>query len=204
LQRLLSDPFSLPVQFKTWLVSYLESSDMSLPMSAIHGLTAMLGISGVGSGTLGIFPAGLILPYGGLTAPTGALLCDGSPVSRTGQLRLYTAIGTTYGVGDGSTTFNVPDLRGRVPVGKGSHTDVDTLGKTEVGVTLPNRRPKHRHSPHVHSTQQGNGAWGSTMMAGGSNLQTSVNTTAVDGGSGNANDSLDAPAFAVLNFIIIA
>jgi microcystin-dependent protein len=53
-------------------------------------------------------PAGSILNYSGTTAPDGYLLCDGSAVSRTTYAALFAAIGTTFGVGDGSTTFNVP------------------------------------------------------------------------------------------------
>lgn len=63
------------------------------------------------------FLTGFIVPYGGSAAPTGWLLCDGSAVSRTTYSGLFTVIGTTFGAGDGSTTFNVPDLRGRVPAG---------------------------------------------------------------------------------------
>ena len=59
-----------------------------------------------------VMPVGSIIPYGGTAAPTGWLLCDGSAVSRTTYADLHTAIGTAYGYGDNSTTFNVPDLRG--------------------------------------------------------------------------------------------
>lgn len=62
-------------------------------------------------------PVGLVAPYAGATAPTSWLLCYGQAISRTGYSSLYAAIGTVYGVGDGATTFNVPDLRGRVPAG---------------------------------------------------------------------------------------
>ena len=62
-------------------------------------------------------PPGMITPYAGKTAPEGWLLCDGSAVSRTTYADLYAAIGTTYGAGNGSTTFTLPDLRGRVPAG---------------------------------------------------------------------------------------
>ena len=55
---------------------------------------------------------GTVVPLGGTTVPTGWLECDGSAVSRTTYADLFTAIGTTHGAGDGSTTFNVPDLRG--------------------------------------------------------------------------------------------
>lgn len=63
-------------------------------------------------------PTGGQIAYGGATLPSGWLFCDGSAVSRTTFAALFTAIGTAYGVGDGSTTFNVPDKRGRVSVGK--------------------------------------------------------------------------------------
>jgi microcystin-dependent protein len=63
-------------------------------------------------------PAGCIVPYAGSAAPTGWLLCYGQAVSRTTYATLFTAISTTYGVGDGSTTFNLPDMRGRTVAGK--------------------------------------------------------------------------------------
>ena len=62
-------------------------------------------------------PIGCILAYAGAAAPTGWVFCDGSAISRVDYATLFTAISTSFGVGDGSTTFNVPDLRGRVPVG---------------------------------------------------------------------------------------
>ena len=102
-------------------------------------------------------PTGAIIQYAGGTAPTGWLLCEGQAVSRTGSYAdLFAAIGTAYGTGDGSTTFNLPDLRGRIPVGKGTHTSVDALGEND-GTSLANRRPAHSHtgtaeaSTHTHS-----------------------------------------------------
>jgi microcystin-dependent protein len=62
-------------------------------------------------------PAGTVLPFGGATAPAGFLLCYGQAVSRTGYADLFAAIGTAHGAGDGSTTFNVPDYRGRTLAG---------------------------------------------------------------------------------------
>src|ERR1700739_1521098 len=67
-----------------------------------------------------LVPSGLIAPYGGNAAPSNWLLCNGAAVSRGAYSKLFTAIGTTYGEGDKVTTFNVPDLRGRVPSGAGS------------------------------------------------------------------------------------
>jgi len=67
-------------------------------------------------------PTASLLAYAGSTAPAGWLLCGGQAVSRTTYATLFGIIGTTYGAGDGSTTFNVPDLRGRVVAG------VDNMG----------------------------------------------------------------------------
>lgn len=63
-------------------------------------------------------PSGVIFPYAGSSAPTGFLLCYGQTVSRTTYAALFAAIGTTFGAGDGSTTFALPDLRGRSMFGK--------------------------------------------------------------------------------------
>ena len=70
-----------------------------------------------------LMPTGSILPYAGSVAPQGYLLCDGSAQDRqvdSVNTELFTVIGLTYGVGDGSTTFNIPDLRGRVIAGQDS------------------------------------------------------------------------------------
>lgn len=64
-------------------------------------------------------PAGVMFDYGGATAPAQYLLCDGSAISRATYSELFTAIGVAYGAGDNSTTFNVPDSRGRTTVGAG-------------------------------------------------------------------------------------
>ena len=82
-----------------------------------------------GSGTLswgGGTPSGVVSAYAGSSAPSGWLLCYGQAVSRTTYADLFTAISTTYGSGDGSTTFNLPDLRGRVVAGQ------DDMGSTSA------------------------------------------------------------------------
>jgi len=61
---------------------------------------------------------GVLQPFGGTAAPTGYVLCDGTAISRTTFAALFAVIGTAFGIGDGSTTFNVPDMRGRLPLGK--------------------------------------------------------------------------------------
>lgn len=70
---------------------------------------------------------GEVVPFAGPTAPAGALFCYGQAVSRTSYAGLFAVISTTYGAGDGSTTFNLPDLRGRVAAGK------DDMGGSAAG-----------------------------------------------------------------------
>lgn len=84
------------------------------------------------TGALSQVPAGVMFPYAGASAPTGFLLCDGAAVSRTTYSLLYTAISTTYGVGDGSTTFNIPDTRGRIPLGAGTGTLAEAVAAGDV------------------------------------------------------------------------
>lgn len=82
-------------------------------------------------------PAGMIVPFAGTSTPTGWLICDGSAVNRITYAALYAALSTTYGPGDGSATFNLPDLRGRVPAGKdnmGTNGDADNMTTAGAGI----------------------------------------------------------------------
>jgi len=84
---------------------------------------------------------GTIKPWGKATAPNGYLLCDGSAVSRTTYADLFGVIGTTYGTGDNSTTFNVPDLQGKFPQGKSGTTNLATTGGANtVTVSVTNNQ----------------------------------------------------------------
>ena len=81
-------------------------------------------------------PTAVMFPFAGSSAPAGFVLCDGSAISRSTYAALYAIIGTVFGAGDGSTTFNVPDMRGSMPIGAGqksgtmapttSYSNVDT------------------------------------------------------------------------------
>lgn len=113
-----------------------------------------------------VMPVGSLLAYAGPSAPSAKwLLCDGSAVSRTTYSDLFTAIGTAYGTGDGVSTFNLPDLRGRVPLGLDNMGGIDSgriaggSGSTRGGtggserVTLAvNEMPTHTHlqDAHIH------------------------------------------------------
>ena len=95
-------------------------------------------------------PVGAIMPFGSDTIPENWLLCNGQAVSRTDYQELFNTIGITYGTGDGFTTFNLPDLQGKIPVGLDENdTDFDTLGNTggEKTHTLTiNEMPRHKHN----------------------------------------------------------
>ena len=90
-------------------------------------------VLGSGSFTSTDIPHGIII-YSAVNSIGGYLLCDGSAVSRTTYADLYTLIGTTYGSGDGSTTFNLPDFRDTIL--KGASATTDTLGTTSGGNTI--------------------------------------------------------------------
>lgn len=93
---------------------------------------------------------GTIVPYSGSEAPKNWLICDGRAVSRATYIELFNVVGTTYGAGDGSTTFNLPNLKGKVPVGQDvNDTEFNEIGKTggEKKHTLTvDEMPNHTHN----------------------------------------------------------
>jgi microcystin-dependent protein len=97
-------------------------------------------------------PAGVIKMYGGASAPTGFLLCDGSAVSRTTYSALFTAISTTYGVGDGSTTFNLPNFTNSFPRGNtpGVGAGADTHSHTSAAHSHTSAAHSHTSAAHSH------------------------------------------------------
>lgn len=109
-------------------------------------------------------PVGVIQAYAGSSAPTGWLLAYGQAISRTTYSALYAVVGTTYGTGDGSTTFNLPDLRGRIPAGLdnmgGSAASRLTSGNsgitaTTLGATGGDERVhQHTHTQNAHTHTQ--------------------------------------------------
>lgn len=132
----------------------LIDPDIHEPKGASDATSGQIYVAdGAGSGNWTSFstsiPVGSIMDYAGSSAPSGWLLCYGQAISRTTYASLFSAISTTYGSGDGSSTFNLPDLRGRVAAGKdnmgGSSAnrltdaddglDGDTLGDTGGGET---------------------------------------------------------------------
>jgi microcystin-dependent protein len=104
-----------------------------------------------------VLPIGIIQAFAGSAAPSANwLLCQGQAVSRSTYSSLFGLVGTTYGVGDGSTTFNIPNLSGRVPVGRDAgQTEFDVLGETggtKTHTLVTGEIPAHQHDiQHGHT-----------------------------------------------------
>jgi microcystin-dependent protein len=179
-------------------------------------------------GVAGAVPVGVVNPFAGATAPSGWLLCFGQAVSRTQYPVLFTTISTTYGSGDGSTTFNVPDMRGRAVAGKDDMggtaasrltstvlTASNTLGatggtQTHTLTVAESGVPAHSHpitnikftanTSHTHSAQAGFLAEAANPSGGSASAAQTADST-------NANASvahLNTQPTIVLNYIIKA
>lgn len=156
-------------------------------------------------------PSGAVMPYAGASEPSGWLLCFGQAVSRTTYAALFAVVGTTYGAGDGSTTFNLPDLRGRVVAGQddmggtsanrltnqSGGVDGDVLGAAggaETHTLTTAQMPAHTHTTGL--TASGNGGWSISGNPG--NYSSSSGTGSTGGGGAHNNVQ---PTF-ILNYII--
>ncbi len=141
-------------------ILHVDAQSDSIRLENLAGTGDLIGIDNFGnlyktSGT----PVGSVQMYAGSSAPSGWISCDGTAISRTTYAALFAIVGTTYGVGDGSTTFNLPDLQGRIPVGSGAGSGLTsrTLGATggeETHALSVGEMPAHSHNLEV-STDAG-------------------------------------------------
>lgn len=162
-------------------------------------------------------PTGSISMFAGSTAPNGYLLCDGSAISRTTYAGLYAVIGTTYGTGDGSTTFNLPNLKGKVPVGQDtSDTSFDALGETGGEKThqlVKNELPKVDAYWQMHGAEHGTNVYqlkgnssigtyigGKYQAISGASGAYSYNNVGISFGNDQAHNNLQP--YIVLNYVI--
>lgn len=145
------------------------------------------------------------------TTPSGWLTCDGSAVSRTTYAALFSAIGTTYGIGDGINTFNVPDMRDRFMVGAGSTYSVgDTGGASSVTLATENL-PSHAHTVNL-KLGDGTSDEGADMLLSGapaSGIYATTNSftgttlaTTMTGATGSASSVSIVPKYVGVRYII--
>jgi len=152
-----------------------------------------------------VTPPGVVVPYAGSTAPTGYLLCNGAAVSRTTYAALFAVCGTTHGSGNGSTTFNVPNLVGYfvrgLDTGKAVDPDTRTLGSTQAhGVVA--------HVHRVETEDYGNSDGGAYVGRGDASLEESSSSVIKSSGPYNSGNSSyiglteTRPVNKALNYII--
>lgn len=141
-----------------------DQTTLNLALNRANSLLALFQIEGC------VIPTGMIAPFGATTVPDGWLACDGSAVSRTTYAELFNVIGTTWGAGNGTSTFNVPDMRGRAVVGSGSgsglssHAIASTFGEETHTLTTA-EVPNHSHTDTGHSHSEGTAT--SSVINGG-------------------------------------
>ena len=178
------------------------------------------GSGNIGFTTLSSFslPSGTVLPFAGTSAPSGYQLCYGQAISRSTYSSLFTAIGTTYGSGDGSSTFNVPDLRGRAIAGQddmgGSSADRltnqsggvngDTLGASggvETHTLTTAQLAAHTHTSNV-TVRSGNASTDQPQSGIVSIVGGSANLTGTSGSAGSGNAHNNVQPTLILNYMI--
>lgn len=133
----------IPSDFMAYVVDFIQTSRLQIPIGQVPGYTTAI-------------PPGVIWALAGDTVPSGWVLCDHSAYSRTAYAELFAAIGTTWGAGDGATTFNVPPA-GLVWVGKDGSTEFSVVGKTggeKTHILSTGEMPAHTHVQDAHNHSQ--------------------------------------------------
>jgi microcystin-dependent protein len=164
----------------------------------------IVNVNSVISGTIQMWPT--------VTAPSGYLFCGGSAVSRTTYAVLFSIIGTTFGAGDGSTTFNLPNYTNRMPIGVGSTAALAATGGSKDAIVVSHTHtatvtdPGHIHSANTYNSNA-NSAGGPNVFDPGSGPN-SVTNSAVTGisvsnaSTGVSGTNANLPPYIGINFII--
>lgn len=161
----------------------------------------------------GEFSAGMVVMFAGTTCPAGWLKQDGAAVSRTTYARLFAVVSTTYGVGNGSTTFNVPNTQGVFVRGVGSQTISSIVYTGTLAATQGDQFQGHRQG-WINTVIWGNGATGNppTYVAGGTTGANSgtfssspwvIGDPITDGTNGTPRTGIETrPANVAMNYCI--
>ena len=147
------------------------------------------------------FKAGLIYPLASAVIPVGFLLCDGAAYSRSDYPELFAAIGTIYGRGDGKTTFNVPNLTTRVPVGAGGKYELGATGGEEEHTLTVEEMPRHTHKVTAMRDETGSiNSHGDVILY--ANRTTSYLGSIVSNDEGEGKPHNNMQPYTVVNYII--
>lgn len=225
----------------TGAATTVDDADLTINRALISNGSGKIAVSDVTSTELGYLdgvtsnvqsqlnnivttPAGVISAFAGSSAPSGWFLCYGQAVSRTTYATLFSAIGTTYGSGDGSTTFNLPDLRGRVVAGvddmggtganrltldttEGVDGGLGDSGGVQSHVLTTAEMPSHSHSADSIRARTGgsNETSGTTLSISSRGSPYSYTTGLLDqntGATGSSGGHVNVQPTLVLNYII--
>jgi microcystin-dependent protein len=204
---------------------------------AVTGTSSFTGAATFGAASFssvpsGVLPPGVIVPYAGLTAaaPTGWLFCNGAAVNRTTYAALFAIIGTAHGAGDGSTTFNLPDLRDKYLIGasadSSSKPQTNITGSyTQTGGSKDAIAVSHSHTgsaasngDHTHTLRSQSGHANTVFAASGNAFQSAYAGSLIDSGNmgsagahthtltidsaGSSGTNANLPPYYALGFII--
>lgn len=163
--------------------------------ASTNASSAVTTANAASAAALAAAPSGTMAPWTTASAPAGWLLCNGAAVSRTTYAALFAIISTTYGAGDASTTFNVPDMRGKFPLGVAASGTGSSLAGT--GGTID-----HLHTvdpPNTTSTTPSATLTGISVLGAG---VAGSGTATVDTNIAQFNSGTQNPPFLALNYII--
>lgn len=183
---------------------------MAITISGTTGIVA----DNISDATIQLLqPTGSLLMWPTDTAPTGFLLCNGQAVSRDDYADLFAVIQTTFGAGDESTTFNLPDYRDRMPIGAGTTYSVNSTGGSADAIVVEHNHtatssvtdPGHRHSLHQAGSGYNPGGYSNASPATDDNTgfaTTGITVATTVDSTGSSGTNANLPPYLGIYFII--